>query len=155
MGSERLEESTTSYVYYIDIYSGRNGNLQENPGSNVDIRCIQNSVLQTGVIMFIPIPVGINERCEMKFKQKGCLVASVWKDKNNVYMLPTIHDNATTKVQRIVNQDKIFSREPFPCPKSAKDYSTYMGGVDTTDQYIQYYCFKDKTNKWSKRIYLC
>ena len=33
------------------------------------------------------------------------------------------------------------------------DYTQNMGGVDKSDQYIQYYIFQHKTLKWPKRIF--
>ncbi|XP_071157552.1 piggyBac transposable element-derived protein 4-like [Mytilus edulis] len=98
-------------------------------------------------------PEGINQRGDMKFRQKGCLVASAWKDKKVVNVLSTIHDNSTSEVQRLVNTEGTFSRQNFVCPKMVSDYTSNMGGVDRADQYIQYYCYNHKTIKWSKRVF--
>lgn len=98
-------------------------------------------------------PEGISERGDMKFRQKGCLVASVWRDKKNVYTLSTIHDHSTTEVQRQVNINGNFIRQNFQCPKAIAEYTSNMGGVDHADQYIQYYCFNHKTKKWTKRVF--
>lgn len=98
-------------------------------------------------------PLGITERGDMDFKQKGCLTAAVWRDKKNVYMLSSIHDNGTSEVQRGINVNGTFARQNFPCPKAVRDYTSYMGGVDHADQYIQYYCYQHKTHKWSKRVF--
>ncbi|CAG2256383.1 unnamed protein product [Mytilus edulis] len=66
----------------------------------------------------------------MKFRQKGCLVASAWKDKKVVNVLSTIHDNSTSEVQRLVNTDGTLSRQNFVCPKMVSDYTSNMGGVN-------------------------
>ncbi|XP_052061750.1 piggyBac transposable element-derived protein 4-like [Mytilus californianus] len=98
-------------------------------------------------------PSGINLRGDMKFRQKGFLVASVWRDKKNVYTVSTIHDHSTSQLKRLVNNDGTFTRQNFECPKAVADYTCNMGGVDHADQYIQYYCYNHKTYKWSKRVF--
>ncbi|XP_071151167.1 piggyBac transposable element-derived protein 4-like [Mytilus edulis] len=85
--------------------------------------------------------------------KRGQFSATVWKDKKNVSVISTIHDNSLTEVSRIVQQEGQFQRQQLQCPKMVADYTSHMGGVDRCDQYIQYYFFCHKTNKWPKRVF--
>jgi len=98
-------------------------------------------------------PDGINERGDSHFRQKGPISAVVWKDKKIVSAISTIHDNSSTEVERSVQVEGQFTRQQIPCPQLIADYTSYMGGVDKCDQYIQYYVFNHKTLKWPKRIF--
>lgn len=99
-------------------------------------------------------PVGITARGDSKFQQKGVVNAVVWKDKKNVSVISTIHDDTVDEVQRTVKQENgQFVQQNIPCPKMILDYTKYMGGVDRADQYIQYYVFQHKTLKWPKRVF--
>ncbi|CAC5395945.1 unnamed protein product [Mytilus coruscus] len=98
-------------------------------------------------------PVNITQRGDSQFRQKGAVAATVWKDKKNVSVISTIHDNGSTEVSRIVQNEGQFQRQQLQCPKMVADYTTHMGGVDRCDQYIQYYFFGHKTLKWPKRVF--
>ncbi|CAG2239267.1 UBP15 [Mytilus edulis] len=75
-------------------------------------------------------PVGITQRGDSQFRQKGAISATVWKDKKNVSVISTIHDNSLTEVSRIVQQEGQFQRQQLQCPKMVADYTSHMGGVD-------------------------
>ncbi|XP_021341429.1 piggyBac transposable element-derived protein 4-like [Mizuhopecten yessoensis] len=99
-------------------------------------------------------PEGVVQRGDMAFRQKGPLVAVVWKDKKCVTALSTIHDNSFGEVQRLVKgEDGTFARQNVSCPKLLSDYTSYMGGVDKADQFIQYYSFNHKTRKWTVKVF--
>ena len=99
-------------------------------------------------------PEGVEHRGDMTFKHKGSLSAVVWKDKRNVSVISTIHNQSVSSVKRMVQQpDGMFSQTDVACPQMVVDYINFMGGVDRTDQYIQYYNFQHKTLKWPKRIF--
>lgn len=99
-------------------------------------------------------PDGIVNRGDMTFRQKGPLVAVVWKDKKIVSALSTIHDESSVEVQRLTkNADGTFGRQNVLCPSMISDYVSYMGGVDKADQYIQYYAYSQKTRKWPKKVF--
>lgn len=98
--------------------------------------------------------VVLRNRGESQFRQKGEITAVVWKDKKNVNVISTIHNDTAVTVQRNIQQDNgQFRRQDIACPKMVADYIKYMGGVDKADQYTQYYVFKHKTLKWPKRIF--
>lgn len=98
-------------------------------------------------------PVGINDRGDHLFRQKGSISATVWKDKKVVSCISTIHDNSTTTVNRLSQENGQFVRKEIQCPQMVSDYTKYMGAVDKCDQYIQYYVFNHKTLKWPKRVF--
>ncbi|CAC5389166.1 unnamed protein product [Mytilus coruscus] len=98
-------------------------------------------------------PVNVTQRGDSQFKQKGAIAATVWKDKKNVSVISTIHDNSLTEVSRIVQNEGQFQRQQLQCPKMVADYTNHMGGVDCCDQYIQYYFFGHKTLKWPKSVF--
>lgn len=98
-------------------------------------------------------PVGIDNRGDMKFFQRKSISGVLWKDKKIVTAISTIHDHSRFEVQRLVQIDGQFDKADIPCPKIIVDYTKYMGGVDKADQYIQYYCFNQKTQKWYKRVF--
>ncbi|XP_033731260.1 piggyBac transposable element-derived protein 4-like [Pecten maximus] len=99
-------------------------------------------------------PEGVLRRGDMAFRQKGPLLAVVWKDKKCVTALSTIHDETTAEVQRLVKQeDGTFVRENFRCLKVIADYTSHIGGVDKADHYMQYYAFSHKSRKWTMKVF--
>ena len=79
-----------------------------------------------------------------------------WRDTKDVTVLSTLHSgtefvhternskNKNTGVHEVLNLTK---------PMAIKDYNTYMGGVDLSDQFISYYNVLHKTRKWYKTIF--
>ncbi|XP_071158717.1 piggyBac transposable element-derived protein 4-like [Mytilus edulis] len=98
-------------------------------------------------------PVNVVTRGDHQFRQKGALLAVSWKDKKTVSVLSTIHNESIGQVTRSVNVDGQFARQEFNCPSAIVDYTCNMGGVDKADQYIQYYCYHQKTLKWPKKVF--
>ncbi|CAG2242476.1 unnamed protein product [Mytilus edulis] len=84
----------------------------------------------------------------MQFFPRKAISGVLWKDKKIVSAISTIHDHSMSEVQRLVQVDGQFNKADIPCPKIIVDYTKYIGGVDRADQYIQYYCFNHKTQKW-------
>lgn len=70
-----------------------------------------------------------------------------WRDKRDVTMISTIHDDSTLPVQRRGEA------EPVQKPACVVNYNEYMGGVDHSDQLLSYYPFKRKTLKWYKKLF--
>lgn len=73
----------------------------------------------------------------------------VWRDKNEVTMLSTLYDNSTEKIRRVKKQGVV---EEIVKPSVVCRYNEFMGGVDTSDQYIASYSFTRKSLKWWRKV---
>ncbi|CAC5372919.1 unnamed protein product [Mytilus coruscus] len=117
-----LAESQNRFIEYKDIYPhdpGRRAIPQLHLASNVVKRCLQGAQLEgtaaCGTVRInrsgLPVDIlvmckrleGINQLGDMEFRQKGCLVAAAWKDKEIVNVLSKVHDNSSAQVLRPVN----------------------------------------------------
>ncbi|KAL7631069.1 UNVERIFIED_CONTAM: hypothetical protein RMT77_018635 [Armadillidium vulgare] len=76
------------------------------------------------------------------------LLALLFNDKRNVYMLSNCHENGVIEVTRRSKAGRI--RENIPL--CIKDYNKNMGFVDKTDQVLHYYTMARKTIKWYKKL---
>ena len=70
-----------------------------------------------------------------------------FKDKKDVYMLSTIHDDSMVHWP-----DRRHRNQRRTKPTCIADYNKYMGGVDHTDQLLQPYEVPRKTLKWYKKV---
>jgi hypothetical protein len=68
------------------------------------------------------------------------MLALAWKDKRNVIMLSTWHNNGMHNMRRKVKNNV----EQFRKPVVICDYNKHMGGVDVSDQYVSAYRFISK-----------
>jgi hypothetical protein len=59
------------------------------------------------------------------------MLALAWKDKQNVIMLSTWHNNSMQNMRRKVKNNV---EEQFRKPVAICDYNKHMGGVDVSDQ---------------------
>ena len=66
-----------------------------------------------------------------------------FKDKRDVLMLTTIHNEEMVPGRRLAAHHK---------PRCIADYNKYMGGVDRTDQLMQPYDMARKSLKWYKKV---
>ena len=71
------------------------------------------------------------------------LLAMKFKDKRDVLMLTTIHNEEMVPGRRLAAHHK---------PRCIGDYNKYMGGVDRTDQLMQPYDMARKSLKWYKKL---
>ena len=74
-----------------------------------------------------------------------------WKDKRDVFLLSTLHDDSMVEVQRRLRfvtggTEKIWK------PKAVDKYNKYMGGVDQSDQLVLYYRYSHWQVKWWRRV---
>lgn len=71
------------------------------------------------------------------FARCGQMITVLWHDHRDVCLLSMAHNQSAG----IVIKRPKGSREkvPIPCPTCVVDYNSFMGGVDLTDQYINYY----------------
>ena len=71
------------------------------------------------------------------FATSGGLVALLWHDHKDVYMLTTAHSRSVdTMLKRLKGGHE---KEPVTCPTAVIDYNNFMGGVDLMDHYLSYY----------------
>lgn len=92
----------------------------------------------------------------MRWIRDGPVVYVKWMDTREVSVCSTIHAAYTgDAVQRLVKSKQgLWSRKSVPCPKPVMEYNKHMGGVDLSDQLIQYYTAQHKTVKWYKKLFL-
>lgn len=69
------------------------------------------------------------------------------KDKKDVHMLSTIHDDSM-----VHRPDRRHRNQHHTKPTCVADYNKHMGGVDRTDQLLKPYKIPCKTLKWYKKV---
>ena len=75
-----------------------------------------------------------------------------WKDKREVAMLTTIHDDSCITVERR-SRAVPGGTEEVSKPYAIDQYNKFMGGVDKQDQFLSYYGFTRRTVKWWKKVF--
>ena len=89
---------------------------------------------------------------EKRQLQKGNLLVTVWHDKRQVAVLSTnCQPNETVVVQRRVKQPPYVKAVSIPAP--VRQYNTFMGGVDLSDQFRSYYPSGRTGMKWWRYIF--
>ena len=89
---------------------------------------------------------------EKRQLQKGNLLVTVWHDKRQVAVLSTnCQPNETVVVQRRVKQPPYVKAVSIPAP--VRQYNTFMGGVDLSDQFRSYYPLGRTGMKWWRYIF--
>ena len=84
--------------------------------------------------------------------RQGPILALRWRDKRDVTVLSTKHTPAVMTVS-IRMQGGHVSKEK---PMAVNDYNRHMGGIDKSDQMLDYYSFTRKAVKWWKKsISIC
>ena len=82
---------------------------------------------------------------ECVFRRNGPLLWLAWKA--NVTMLTTIHEAVMVEI----GQTDFFGNK-FEKPEAVYYYCGQMGGVDLSDQLVNYYSFLWKSMKWSRKL---
>ena len=108
------------------------------------------------VMVNMPKEFGKNQLKAMKLKKgdvvfRSCdegLIAIIWKDKNDVRILSTMHTSGmkdTGKNER--------NGDPRLKPQCVQTYNGGMGGVDASDQMAATYRFVRNYVKWYKKLF--
>ena len=83
---------------------------------------------------------------EVIFRRKENMLGLKWHDKRDVHLLSTIHRPFWKNVRGY--RDRVVAK-----PMMVVDYVNYMGGVDLSDQLVQYYSCLRKTVKWWRKLF--
>lgn len=96
-----------------------------------------------------------SSRGSIRWIRDGPLVCVKWMDTQVVSVCSTIHAAYTGEcVQRKIKAQHTWKAKSFPCPAPVTAYNQHMGGVDLSDQLLQYYAAQHKTMKWYRKIFL-
>ena len=78
-----------------------------------------------------------------------------WMDTKEVAVCSTIHQAFSgEEVVRQVKQNDQWRQQRFPCPAPIMAYNRYMGGVDRSDQLLNYYSAHRRSNRWYRTVFL-
>ena len=81
------------------------------------------------------------------FRRDGPLLCFKWREKKDVLMLSTIHEAILVETgKRDRDGNKIEK------PEAVYYYCSRMGGVDLSDQLLNYFSFLRKSTKWSRKL---
>lgn len=96
------------------------------------------------------------DRGSIRWIREGPLVFVKWMDTREVSVCSTIHPafSGETVQRRVKDGDGRWAVRNIPCPTPVMAYNKLMGGVDLSDQLIQYYSAHRKTARWYKTILL-
>ena len=88
----------------------------------------------------------------MYSEKVGKVLCLKWKDKRDVLLLSTIHDDVA--MVDILRRSRTVAGgvERIQKPKVIDDYNQHMGGVDQSDQLVMYYGYAHRQTKWWKRV---
>ena len=89
------------------------------------------------------------DKNEAIFRRKGNMLVIKFHEKRDVHMISTCH-NATYSV---LNKRDRRTGDPVIKPTAVVDYCSNMGGVDLSDQMLQYYAALRRTVKWWRKLF--
>ena len=88
------------------------------------------------------------QRGDVYSEKVGQVLCLKWKDKRDVLLLSTIHDDVA--MVDILRRSRTVAGgiERIQKPKVIDDYNQHMGGVDQSDQLVMYYGYAHRQTKW-------
>ncbi|XP_053392141.1 piggyBac transposable element-derived protein 3-like [Mercenaria mercenaria] len=89
----------------------------------------------------------VKNQGDMKFAQKGELVACIWKDKKEIFTLSTA-DNPANIDSSVPRKSRTGDIKEVPAPVTIPEYNNYMNGVDHADQLRTAYSTFRTSRKW-------
>lgn len=95
-------------------------------------------------------------RGTLRWLRQGKLVFVKWMDTREVSMCSTIHaaHGGQTVRRRVKSRDGTFSTIEVPSPLPVIAYNKHMGGVDRSDQLIQYYSAHRRVSRPYRTLFL-
>jgi hypothetical protein len=84
------------------------------------------------------------------YRKHDKMLALAWRDKRNVVMLSTSHNNGMQNMRRNLKNNV---EEQFRKPVVICDYNQHMGGVDVSDLYISSYSFIRNSKKLCRKMF--
>ena len=81
------------------------------------------------------------------FRRDGPLLCLKWREKKDVLMLSTIHEAIFVKTGKVGRDGNKIEK-----PEVVYYYCSRMGGVDLSDQLLNYFSFLRKSTKWSRKL---
>ncbi|XP_058622798.1 piggyBac transposable element-derived protein 4-like [Onychostoma macrolepis] len=155
-----LSDSSNGYTVDFSVYTGKNS-FPTDRGLSYDavMSLLDRKVLGSGyhVYMddFYTSPKLFTDLFALKFGACG-----TYRDQRKDFKTAAnslsrncrrIHQES---VQRKFKAQHTWKAKSFPCPAPVTAYNQHMGGVDLSDQLLQYYAAQHKTMKWYRKIFL-
>ncbi|CAM4557326.1 unnamed protein product [Leuciscus chuanchicus] len=96
-----------------------------------------------------------SERGSIRWIRDGSLIYVKWMDTREVSVCSTLHTaySGNAVQRRVKQQYGSWTRTSIPCPTPVMEYNEHMGGVDHSDQLIQYYSAQHKTMRWYRHLF--
>ncbi|XP_059392676.1 piggyBac transposable element-derived protein 4-like [Carassius carassius] len=91
----------------------------------------------------------------IRWIRDGPLVCVKWMDTQVVSVCSTIHAAYTgDRVKRKAKVQDRWKTKILPCPAPVSAYNHHMGGVDLSNQLLQFYTIQHKAMKWYRKVFL-
>ena len=81
------------------------------------------------------------------FRRDGPLLCLNWWERKDMLMLSTIHEMIFVETGKVDREGNKIEK-----PEAVYYYCSRMGGVDLSDQLLNYFTFLRKSTKWSQKL---
>ena len=89
----------------------------------------------------------LKRKGDYMFRRDGPLLCLKWREKKDVLMLSTKHEAIFVKTGKVGRNGNNIEK-----PEAVYYYCSQMGGVDLSDQLLNYFSFLRKSTKWSRKL---